>query len=49
MVTALIGVALVMMMVIAVILNARWIASVLSPDERVVQECVKYIYIRHGE
>ena len=45
MVTALIGVALVMMMVIAVILNARWIASVLSPDERVVQECVKYIYI----
>jgi putative MATE family efflux protein len=44
-VTALIGVALVMMMVIAVILNARWIASALSPDERVVQECVKYIYI----
>jgi len=45
MVTALIGVAMVMMMVIAVILNARWIASALSPDERVVQECVKYIYI----
>jgi putative MATE family efflux protein len=45
MVTALIGVALVMMMVITVILNARWIASALSPDERVVQECVTYIYI----
>lgn len=45
MVSALIGVAMVMMMVIAVILNARWIASALSPDERVVQECVKYIYI----
>jgi putative MATE family efflux protein len=44
-VTALIGVALVMIMVIAVILNARWIASALSPDERVVEECVKYIYI----
>jgi len=45
MVTAMIGVALVMVMVIAVILNARWIASALSPDEKVVQECVKYIYI----
>jgi MATE family, multidrug efflux pump len=45
MVTGLIGVAMVMMMVIAVILNARWIASALSPDETVVQECVKYIYI----
>ena len=44
-VTAMIGVALVIIMVIVVILNARWIASALSPDERVVQECVKYIYI----
>ena len=44
-VTAMIGVGMVMMMVIGVILNARWIASALSPDERVVQECVKYIYI----
>ncbi len=45
MVTALIGVVLVMIMVMAVILNARWIASALSPDERVVRECVKYIYV----
>jgi multidrug resistance protein, MATE family len=44
-VTATIGVGMVMMMVIVVILNARWIASALSPDETVVQECVKYIYI----
>jgi len=44
-VTALIGVALVILMVIVVILNARWIASALSPEGRVVQECVKYIYI----
>jgi MATE family multidrug resistance protein len=45
MITAQIGVAMVILMVIAVILNARWIASALSPDERVVQECVRYIYI----
>ena len=44
-VTAMLGVGMVMMMVIGVILNARWIASALSSDERVIQECVKYIYI----
>ncbi|MGQ9646187.1 MAG: MATE family efflux transporter [Thermodesulfobacteriota bacterium] len=44
-VTAAIGVGMVVMMVMAVILNARWIASALSPDERVIQECVRYIYV----
>jgi len=45
MVTAMLGVGMVIIMVLAVILNARWIASALSSDERVVQECIKYIYI----
>jgi Na+-driven multidrug efflux pump len=44
-VTAGIGVGIVTVMVIAVILNARWIASFLSHDEIVIRESVKYIYI----
>jgi MATE family multidrug resistance protein len=44
-VTAGIGVGIVTVMVVAVILNARWIASFLSHDEIVVRESVKYIYI----
>ena len=44
-ITAVIGVLIVTIMVIAVILNARWIASFLSNNEIVVRECTKYIYI----
>ena len=45
MVTALIGVMVVTVMVIAVVLNARWIVSFLSNNEIVVRESIKYIYI----
>jgi putative MATE family efflux protein len=44
-VTAGIGVGIVTVMVVVVILNARWIASFLSHDEVVIRESVKYIYI----
>ena len=44
-ITAAIGVVIVTIMVIAVILNARWIASFLSNNEIVVRESMKYIYI----
>jgi len=44
-VTAGIGVGIVTVMVVAVILNGRWIASFLSHDEIVIKESVKYIYI----
>jgi len=44
-VTAGIGVGIVTVMVVALILNARWIASFLSHDEIVIRESVKYIYI----
>jgi putative MATE family efflux protein len=44
-VTAGIGVGIVTVMVVAVILNARWIASFLSHNEVVIRESVKYIYI----
>jgi putative MATE family efflux protein len=44
-VTAMIGVVIVTVMVIAVIINARWIVSFLSNNEVVVKESVKYIYI----
>jgi putative MATE family efflux protein len=44
-VTATIGVVIVTLMVIAVVLNARWIVSFLSNNEVVVKESVKYIYI----
>ncbi len=44
-VTAAIGVLVVTIMVIAVILNARWIASFLSNNEIVIRESMKYIYI----
>jgi putative MATE family efflux protein len=44
-VTAAIGVAIVTMIVITVIVNARWIASFLSSNQIVVRESVKYIYI----
>jgi putative MATE family efflux protein len=43
--TAAIGVFIVTMMVIAVILNARWIVSFLSPNAIVIRESVKYLYI----
>jgi putative MATE family efflux protein len=45
MVTASIGVMIVMIMVVIVILNARWIASFLTNNEMVIQESVRYIYI----
>jgi putative MATE family efflux protein len=44
-VTAAIGVLIVTVMVIGVILNARWIISLLSNNEMVVRESMKYIYI----
>ena len=44
-ITASIGVVVVTVMVIAVILNARWIASFLSHNEIVIRESMKYIYI----
>ncbi len=44
-VTALIGVTLVTLLVAIVILNARWIASVLSKNPVVVRESVRYLYI----
>ena len=44
-ITAAIGVLIVTVMVIAVILNARWIASFLSNNEIVIRESTKYIYI----
>jgi putative MATE family efflux protein len=44
-VTAAIGVLIVTAMVIGVILNARWITSLLSSNEMVVRESMKYIYI----
>jgi Na+-driven multidrug efflux pump len=44
-VTAAIGVLIVTIMVIAVILNARWIAASLSKNEIVIRESMKYLYI----
>lgn len=44
-ITAAIGVLIVTSIVIAVILNARWIASFLSNNEIVIRESMKYIYI----
>ncbi len=44
-VTAGIGVVIITMMAIAVVLNARWIVSFLSPNEIVILESKKYLYI----
>jgi multidrug resistance protein, MATE family len=44
-VTALLGVALVMALTVIVMLNARYVAGLLSRNEAVIQECVRYIYI----
>jgi MATE family, multidrug efflux pump len=44
-VTATIGVLIVTVLVIGVILNARWITSLLSNNGLVVRESMKYIYI----
>jgi len=44
-ITAAIGVLIVTIMVIAVIMNARWITSFLSSNEIVIRESMKYIYI----
>ncbi len=44
-ITAAIGVLIVAAMVIAVMLNARWIASFLSDNAMVINESMKYIYI----
>jgi putative MATE family efflux protein len=43
--TAAIGVFIVTMMVIAVIINARWIVSFLSSNPIVIRESVQYLYI----
>ena len=48
-ITAAIGVLIVTIMVIAVILNARWIASFLSNNEIVIRESMKYIYHQHDQ
>ena len=45
MVTAIIGVAIAIVMTIAIMLNARQIASTLSNNPIVIKESVKYIYI----
>jgi MATE family multidrug resistance protein len=44
-ITAAIGVFIVTMMVIVVILNARWIVSFLSSNAIVIRESAKYLYI----
>ena len=44
-VTASIGVVIITGMVLAVILNARWIASLLSDNGLVIEEAKKYLYI----
>src|SRR3989338_2648279 len=44
-VTAVFGVSIVMVLTLLVMLNAHGIASLLSPDAVVVNECVRYIYI----
>lgn len=44
-ITAAIGVLIVTIMVIAVILNARWITAFLSKNEIVIRESIKYLYI----
>jgi Na+-driven multidrug efflux pump len=44
-ITAAIGVLIVTIMVLLVILNARWIASFLSNNEMVIRESMKYIYV----
>ncbi len=44
-VTALVGVALVTCLVVIIITNARWIASVLSSNPIVAKESVRYLYI----
>ena len=44
-ITTLIGVLIVMILVIVVILNARWIPSFLSDNEIVIRESMRYIYI----
>ena len=43
--TMVLGVCIVTLMVVIVILNARWIASFLSSDAIVIRESVRYIYI----
>ncbi len=44
-ITSAIGVGVVTVMVVAVVVNARWIASSLSHNEVVIRESVKYIYV----
>ena len=43
--TMVLGVCIVALMVVMVMLNARWIASFLSSDAIVIRESVRYIYI----
>jgi putative MATE family efflux protein len=44
-VTALVGVAVVVFLVVLVITNARWITSLLSRNPVVISESVRYLYI----
>jgi len=44
-VTALLGIAIVVVLTVIVMVNARWIASHLSNNEIVINETVKYLYI----
>jgi len=44
-ITAIVGVAIVMVMTVIIVLNARQIASILSNSSIVVNESIKYIYI----
>jgi Na+-driven multidrug efflux pump len=44
-VTAVIGVAIITIMAITIVLNARWIVSFLSTNDIVILESKKYLYI----
>jgi Na+-driven multidrug efflux pump len=44
-ITALMGAIIVILLTIVVILNARWIASLLSTNDVVIAESIKYLYI----
>ncbi len=44
-ITALLGVPIVIILTLIVILNARWIAPILSNNEIVIAETVRYLYI----
>jgi multidrug resistance protein, MATE family len=44
-VTALTGLAVITVLALAVVLNARWISSLLSPNPIVIEESARYLYV----